>query len=60
MIESDRFADKKDLWFRLQRKSSGDWGNPQAGTHRRPLILNMYGLGILSMTGLSKEAVAGS
>ena len=60
MIESDRFGDKKGSWFHLQRKSSGDWGNPLGDTCKRPPILDMYGLGISSMSGLSKEAVAGS
>lgn len=60
MIGSDRFGDKKGFWFHLQRKSNGNWGNPLDGTHRRPPILDMHGLGILSMTGLSREAVAGS
>ena len=60
MIESGRFVGKKGSWFHLQRKSSGDWGNPLDGTRRRRPILGMYGLGILSMIGHSKEAVAGS
>ena len=60
VIESGRFVGKKGSWFLLQRESSGDWGIPRDGTRRRHPILDMYGLGILSMTGLSKEAVAGS
>ena len=60
MNESGRFVGKKGSWFHLQRKSSGDWGNPLDGTRRKHPIPGMYGLGILFMIGHSKEAVAGS
>ena len=58
MIESGRFVGKKGSWFLLQRKSSGDWGNPQDGTRRRHPILGMYGLGILSMTGTQRRQLS--
>ena len=60
MIDSERCVGKKGSWFHHQRKSSGDWGNPLEGTRRRHPIMDMHGLGILSMTGLSRDAVAGS
>ena len=58
IIESGRFVGKKGSWFHLQRKSSGDWGNPLDGTRRRRPILGMYRLGILFKIGHSKEAIA--
>ena len=60
MIESGRFVGKKGSWFHLQRKSSGDWCNPLEGSRRKHPIQGMYVIEILSMTGNSKEAVAGS
>ena len=46
MIESGRFVGKKGSWFHLQRKSSGDWGNPMDGTRRRILSWACMDLGL--------------
>ena len=60
MTVSGSFDGKRDSKSHLLRKSGDDWGNRLESTLRRRLIQGMYGLGILSMTGLSRVAVAGS
>jgi len=60
MTVSGSFDGKRDSKSHLLRKSSDDWGNRLESTLRRGLIQRMYGLGILSMAGLSRVAVAGS
>lgn len=60
MIELGRFVGEKGSWFHFLGKRSGDWGNPLDGTRRKHPVLGMYGLGVLYLSGHSKEAVAGS
>ena len=60
MTVSGSFDYRRDSRSLLLRKSSDDRGNPLDGTRRSHPIQGMYGRGILSMTGNSKEAVARS
>jgi hypothetical protein len=58
MIESGKFDAKRGWSFLHLRRSSGDWGNLRGAILKRHHIQDMFGHGILSMTGLSREVVA--